>query len=205
MFASNSPSVQSASIALTGTGVATAQGVLSSAPTTLSFGSVTVNTTQTQVVTITNTGASSVAVSAVNVAGTGFSLSNLSTPFTLAANQSVQVTVGFTPQTTGSASGTLTIQSNAQNSTLTVPLAGTGVSHSVSLSWDSSGAVAGYNVYRSTVSGGPYSRINSTLVAPTNYSDQTVSSGTTYYYTVTAVGTNGIESAYSDQVSATVP
>jgi hypothetical protein len=206
LFASNSSSVQSLSVALIGTGVASPQGVLSSSPNTLSFGSVVINTTQTLVATITNTGAASVSVSAVNVAGTGFALVSLSTPLTLAVNQSVQVTIRFTPQTISSASGTLTIQSTAQNSTLTVPLAGTGVSHSVSLSWSSSGSqIAGYNVYRSSVSNGPYTRINSALVVPMNYSDQTVSSGATYYYTVTAVGTNGVESAYSSQVSATIP
>jgi fibronectin type 3 domain-containing protein len=43
------------------------------------------------------------------------------------------------------------------------------------------------------------------LVAPTNYSDTSVVSGTTYYYAVTAVGTNGMESALSNQTTAAVP
>jgi hypothetical protein len=207
-FASTVSSVQPLTVTLTGTGVASTQGTLSSSPTALSFGNVTVNSTQSQTATITNAGAASVIISGVSVAGTGFSLGNLTTPFTLGVNQSVQLTVGFTPTASGSASGTLTISSSASNGTMGVSLTGIGVTttHSVSLSWNDTGAqIAGYNVYRSTVSGGPYSKINSALVVPTNYSDTSVVSGTTYFYAVTAVGTSGIESALSNQTTATVP
>jgi len=47
--------------------------------------------------------------------------------------------------------------------------------------------VAGYNVYRGTVSGGPYTKINSSLVAALDYIDSTVQSGTTYFYVTTAI------------------
>ena len=163
---------------------------------------------QSQTATITNSGATSVTISGVGVTGTGFSLGSLTTPFTLGVNQSVQLTVGFAPTASGSASGTLTITSNASNSSFGVPLTGTGVTttHSVSLSWDDTGAqISGYNVYRSTISGGPYSKINGALVVPTNYSDTSVVSGTTYFYVVTAVGTSGMESAFSNQTTAAVP
>jgi len=193
-------------VSLTGTGTPPQQGLLSFSPTALSFGNVTVNSTQSQSATITNTGAASVTVSAVTVAGAAFSLGNLTTPFTLQTKQSRQLTVGFAPTTNGSAAGTLTIKSNGQNGTLTVPLAGTGVSHSVALSWNGTGSqIAGFNVYRSTVSSGPYSKVNGTLVVPTNYSDQTVVSGTTYFYAVTTVDTLGTESGYSNQATAAVP
>ena len=206
VFASTVSSVQPLTVALTGTGVASTQGTLSSSPTALSFGNVTISSTQSQTATITYTGAASVTVSAVSVAGTGFSLGNVTTPFTLGVNQSVQLTVGFTPTASGSASGTLTITSNASNGTFGVPLTGTGGIHYVALSWNDTGAqIAGYNVYRSTVSGGPYSEINSALVVPTNYSDTSVVSGTTYFYAVTAVGTSGTESALSNQTTAAVP
>jgi fibronectin type 3 domain-containing protein len=62
------------------------------------------------------------------------------------------------------------------------------IQHMVALSWarSTSANITGYNVYRATVSGGPYSRINSGgLVASTLYDDGTVKSGATYYYTVT--------------------
>jgi hypothetical protein len=80
--------------------------------------------------------------------------------------------------------------------------------HLVGLSWapSTSGSITGYNVYRGTVSGGPYSRINSGgLVAATVYDDVTVKSGTNYYYVVTTVDSAGAESRFCNQVKATVP
>ena len=78
---------------------------------------------------------------------------------------------------------------------------------SVFLSWNPSTSqdVIGYNAYRSTVSGGPYTELNSTLITTTNYTDQTVQSGYTYYYVTTAVNSLGLESAYSNEAAATVP
>lgn len=205
-FVSNATTGQTLSVSLTGTGIASQQGLLSSSPATLNFGNVTANSTQSQSVTITNTGAASVTVSGVTVVGAAFSLGSLTTPFALGPQQSIQLAVGFAPTTSGSAAGTLTLTSNAQNGTLTVPLAGTSANHSVALSWNGTGSqISGYNVYRSTVSGGPYSMINGTLVIPSNYTDQTVIAGTIYFYTVTEVGTSGAESGYSNEVSVVVP
>ena len=65
--------------------------------------------------------------------------------------------------------------------------------------------VAGYNVYRSQTSGGPYSKLDSSIVAADAYTDSSVQSGQTYYYVVTSVTSSGVESADSTQVSATVP
>jgi fibronectin type 3 domain-containing protein len=74
------------------------------------------------------------------------------------------------------------------------------------LTWvDSTSTVVGYNVYRGIQSGGPYMRINSLLEAPASYVDYTVQSGCTYYYVVTAVDSNGLESAYSNEVVAVIP
>jgi hypothetical protein len=81
-------------------------------------------------------------------------------------------------------------------------------SHYVVLSWTASTTpgVIGYNVYRGTTSGGPYSKLNSSPVTGTTYTDDTVQAGATYYYVGTAVASDGVtESAYSDQASATVP
>ena len=79
------------------------------------------------------------------------------------------------------------------------------VSHSATVKWAASSAVAGYNVYRSTVSGGPYTRMNSTMDVYTQYADPTVSAGLTYYYVITAVGTSGAESGYSSPAKAVIP
>jgi fibronectin type 3 domain-containing protein len=101
------------------------------------------------------------------------------------------------------------VTSNATNSPSTVTLSGTGaqaVSHSVAITWTAStSVVTGYNVYSSTVSGGPYSKLNSSPVAGTSYTDTTVQASQTYFYVVTSVDSNGVESAFSTEVSASVP
>jgi fibronectin type 3 domain-containing protein len=60
-------------------------------------------------------------------------------------------------------------------------------------------------VYRSTVSGSAYRKINSSLVIGFNYSDATVQNSITYYYVTTAVDSNGVESSFSNEVSAPIP
>jgi len=79
-------------------------------------------------------------------------------------------------------------------------------SHWVDLSWTASvSQVAGYNVYRANTSKGPYTKANGALVTSTTYGDQTVLSGSTYYYVTTAVDNQGRESIYSNEAAATVP
>jgi fibronectin type 3 domain-containing protein len=78
--------------------------------------------------------------------------------------------------------------------------------HSVTLSWTAStSSVSGYNVYRSTTSGSGYTKLNSSLVTGTSYTDSTVAAATTYYYVTTAVSASGVESSYSNQATVTVP
>ena len=81
------------------------------------------------------------------------------------------------------------------------------VQHSVALSWiASTSTVAGYNVYRSTVSGTQYAKVNSSLVVGSlAYTDTTVLGGTVYYYVTTAVDASGNESVHSNEVSANIP
>jgi fibronectin type 3 domain-containing protein len=145
----------------------------------------------------------------VSITGTGFSILSGSGAVTLAPTQTASVSVQFAPTAAGAATGSVGISSNATASPASVSLGGTGVapvSHSVTLTWSASNStVAGYNVYRSTVSGGSYSKVNSSLLAALNYADGSVTSGSTYYYVTTAVDSSGNESVYSNQVSATVP
>jgi fibronectin type 3 domain-containing protein len=65
--------------------------------------------------------------------------------------------------------------------------------------------VVGYNVYRGGVSGGPYSKINTSLDASTNYADNQVVAGQTYYYVTTAVDGNSVESGHSNEAQAVIP
>jgi hypothetical protein len=79
-------------------------------------------------------------------------------------------------------------------------------SHTVALSWNAStSTVTGYNVYRTTVSGTGYTRINPSLAGALSYTDAAVQNGTTYFYVTTAVDSNGNESAYSNEVPAVIP
>jgi fibronectin type 3 domain-containing protein len=116
--------------------------------------------------------------------------------------------VTFAPAASGSVTGGVTITSTASNSPLAISLSGTGivVTHSATLSWTASTSiVVGYNVYRGTIAGGPYTKLNSSVNVPTTYIDSSVLSGRTYYYVVTAVDSNNVESIYSNQVTAVIP
>ena len=80
------------------------------------------------------------------------------------------------------------------------------VAHSVTLTWSgSSSSVVGYNIYRSPVSGGPYTKMNSSVATLLTYTDTAVQAGQVYYYVVTSVNSNNVESSYSNELSATIP
>jgi hypothetical protein len=114
----------SLSLRLTGTGLA--PGALGASPTSLNFGTVKVGSNQALAETLTNTGGSTVTISQVAVSGTGFTLSGISTPATVAAGKTASFTVTFTPASATSASGSVTVTSNGSNPTLTVALTGSG-------------------------------------------------------------------------------
>ncbi len=196
-------------IPLSGSGTAQTQGQLSVSPTTISVGSVTVGTSGTQTGRLSATGAS-VTVSSVNVGSSEFVLSGLSFPVTIAAGQSLNFTVTFTPQTSGFASVNVSFTSDASNSPTSATVTGTGVAapiHAVNLSWTASSSpnVTGYNVYRRTGTSGGYQQINTVLDATTAYTDASVADGQTYYYETTAVNSSNEESAPSTPVQAVIP
>jgi hypothetical protein len=198
--ATDSPSTER----LSGTGVTM---TLALSPTKLSFGNTVVGHGTVFSVIITNTGTAAVTISNASVSETCFRLGNLSLPLTLNAGHSTSFSVTFAPATTGTFSATASLKSNATDSPTTEGLSGAGVlAYSVSLMWTASTStgVIGYDVYRGTVSGGPYTKLNASLIPGTSYTDNTVSAGQTYYYVTTAV-TLTAQSAYSDQAVAKVP
>ncbi len=78
--------------------------------------------------------------------------------------------------------------------------------HTVALTWNAStSTVSGYNLYRTTVSGTGYAKINPSLVAVLSFTDSNVLNSTTYYYVTTAVDSSGNESAFSNEVPAAIP
>jgi hypothetical protein len=181
--------------------------MLAVSPTSLSFGSVTVGSSSALNGTLTANGAS-VTVSSASLNNSEFVLSGISLPATLPAGQSATFTVTFKPSASGATSASLSFSSNASNSPTVQAMTGTGVAptqHTVDLSWSASTGAVGYNIYRGTVSGGPYTMINSSLDGTTAYTDSTVVSGQTYYYVATAVDGSSNESGYSNQATAIIP
>ncbi len=104
-------------VPLFATGSAAPGSSLSSAPSSLSFGNVQVGTPKTLSETLTNSGGASINISKANVSGTGFIIGGLNLPATLAAGQSTTLSVTFTPQSGGSASGSLAIPLSATTAT----------------------------------------------------------------------------------------
>jgi fibronectin type 3 domain-containing protein len=133
----------------------------------------------------------------------------LALPLNLAAGQLTNFSVLFAPLAAGSLSGSVSVGSSATDSPTTIALSGSAsraTSSSVDLTWsDSSTGLSGFNVYRGTTTGGPYAKINPSLVPNPTYTDTSVQSGSTYYYVTTAVGTAGAESSYSNESAAAIP
>ncbi len=195
-------------VSLSGTGMA-ATALLTTTSSSLNFGTITIGKSDALSVTLTNAGNRKHYGVQSDGRRNRLFRSGVSAGLILAPGQSATLDGTFTPGTTGSLAGSVTIASNASNSPMTISLAGAGTttaSHSVAINWTpSSSAVAGYNVYRSQVSGGPYSKLDSTVVSANSYVDATVQAGQTYYYVVTSVTSGGTQSADSTQALATVP
>jgi hypothetical protein len=184
-------------------------GQLAVNPSAMNFGNVAVGSNAVQSGTLT-AGSSDITVTSAAWNGQGYSLSGITFPVTVPATQSVPFKVTFAPETAGSTPGSIAFDSNATNSPATETMSGNGTQqqsqHSVALSWDASTSlVIGYNVYRGTASGGPYTRLNSSVDANTAYTDNSVQNGLTYYYVTTAVDSNNAESAHSNQATSVIP
>jgi hypothetical protein len=84
-------------------------------------------------------------------------------------------------------------------------LSGSTAETNIKLGWTQSAtpSIGGNRVYRATSANGPFSLVAS-LAPSTNYMDNKVQRGTTYFYAVTAVSASGSESAYSNIYSQTV-
>jgi hypothetical protein len=122
------------------------------------------------------------------------------------ASQVLTITVSSAGQQQASQALTLTVRTGGPESAqATFSLT---VLHSGTLTWEpglaGANPIAGYNVFRSTTSGGAYMLLNSAPVSTLTYLDPGLASGT-YYYVVAAVDTRGTQGPYSSQVTAVIP
>jgi hypothetical protein len=209
-ISSNSTAGSTAVVTLSGTATG-GNPQLAVSASSISFGSTADGTATTQSLTLTSTGTVSVTVSSAAIAGAGFTIIGGAFPVTLNPTQTLTVKLQFEPTTAGDLSGQLTISSNSTTgSTAVVGLSGTGtaVTHYVALSWgaptSSPDPVAGYNIYRS-LGTGSFALINPSPVATVAYTDNGVTSGSTYMYEVKSVDAAGVESVPSNVTSATIP
>ena len=190
---------------------ATALMTLSS--TSLNFGNVAAGNSDAASLTLTSSGSAPLVINADAIAGTGFTLGNVTLPKTLTPGQTLMLPVSFSPKAVGASSGTLTIKSNSSasaNGSTSVSLMGSGVSvsHSVSLSWlapvTKTDPVVGYYIYRSAAGSTPVA-LNYALNTATSYVDGTAEGGATYTYDVKSVDAEGVQSLSSNTFTVAVP
>src|ERR1700730_6078423 len=197
-------------VSISGSGVA-ATSLLDASLANLNFGNVTIDSSSVLSVTLANTGNSNFSISKANVSDARFTTSGVPAGLILAPGQNATLNVTFTPEVAGNLIGSVTITRNPASTPTIISLEGSGVhkgSHSVTLVWTAEGPpvpVIGYNVYRSTVSGGPFTKLNSPAITAAAYMDPGVHPRDTYYYVVTSMTSTGMESERSNEVSATVP
>jgi len=74
--------------------------------------------------------------------------------------------------------------------------------HTVVLNWSPEPSIQGYYVYRGGQTGGPFAKVAG-LQTAASYTDNTVSSGQTYYYVVTTL--SPLRSAYRFELDLKTP
>jgi hypothetical protein len=172
------------------------------------FGDVAVGANTTQGATFVNTGTAALTLQQNSVSGMGFGTTGIGQGITLGPGQYVTLAVSFSPTASGNANGMVSLTSNTSSSPISLPLSGNGVvtSHSNTLNWDASkSSVVGYNIYRTPASFESWTKLNSSPILATSYTDWDVQSGNSYLFAVTAVSAQNVESSFSNATLATIP
>jgi hypothetical protein len=133
-IASNAPG-SPGTIALSGTGM---QALGSANPASVAFGSVVVGNSNSDVITLRNTGNATLSFSQVGVSGAGFSISGLTASSTIAAGGSLNFTALFAPSSAAPSTGSITLVTNGSPSQISIALTGNGTAATQSLSLSSS-------------------------------------------------------------------
>jgi hypothetical protein len=187
---------------------AAGQTELTANAATVEFEDVAVGSSDKKQLLLTNSGNRDLRISGISASGAGFSVSG-TTSVNLSPGQNVELDVNFAPKSAGRQTGNLKVSSAEGGSLLTIPLTAGGAPSSqstVKLNWEESPVtVAGYVVYRSAAASGPYMRVSSSTVPSAEYVDTGLAAGHTYYYVVSSLDADQVESEYSTPISATVP
>jgi Abnormal spindle-like microcephaly-assoc'd, ASPM-SPD-2-Hydin/Putative Ig domain len=200
---------RSATIFLFGTGTTTGSPPAITSPTSATGTGTTIETPPAITSATSASGAVGSAFSyQITATNSPTSYAATGLPAGLAVNSSTGLISG-TPTLSGTSSVTINATNAGGTGSSALALSIASTSYSVTLSWTAPAAagdtITGYNIFRSTASGGPYTQLNSSLIAGTTYTDTTVADGTTYYYVATAVGSSNAQSGYSNQSNAAIP
>src|SRR5258706_2812567 len=188
--------------------VASSQAELTASEAAIDFEDIAVGSSGKKELVLTNSGNRDLRISGISASGAGFIVSG-TTAVNLNPGQNVSLEVNFAPKSAGQQTGSLAVMSADEGSLLTIPLTASGARSSqsaVKLNWEESQVtVAGYVVYRSAEPSGPYMRVSSVPVPSAEYVDTGLAAGHTYYYVVTSLDAEQMESEYSAPITATVP
>ncbi len=100
---------------------------LSASTNSVNFGSVLLNSTASQSVTLTNSGTAAISIGAPSIAGTGFTMASVAAQ-TISPGQTVSLQVTFKPASAATYTGNLSVEDKTSNSSLDIGLSGTGTS-----------------------------------------------------------------------------
>lgn len=128
-IASNTDNARSA-ISLSGVGM---QALVSASASNVNFGKVVVGNTNSQPITLRNSGNAALTFSQLAANGTGVSLTGLSTSTMIAPNSSITFNAIFAPSSTSAVSGSITLVTNGVPSPLVIGVTGTGSAAQASL------------------------------------------------------------------------
>jgi hypothetical protein len=130
---SDDANTPTATVTLAGTATNQTIGKLTATPAALNFNNVKEGSTASAVTTLKNVGTANVTLSQINLSGTGFSASGIATPLLVVPGESLTLTVKYSPTSTRTSSGDISLVS-AQGGITSVSVSGTVAQSGLTLS-----------------------------------------------------------------------
>jgi hypothetical protein len=121
---SDDPNTPTATVTLAGTATTQTIGKLTATPAALNFNNVKEGSTASAVTTLKNVGTANMTLSQINLSGSGFSASGIVTPLLVVPGESLTLTVKYSPTSTRTSSGDISLVS-AQGGITSVSVSGT--------------------------------------------------------------------------------